>query len=283
MKRNPKHKKNPEVGTKETMYGPVVLVEQIDALSFGDQEEVSSHDACPLPISQCCEKITLMDWGNAIIRSKSISASGVIEALTADLHLEGDFKKTEKKVTWLADPASSRRPLVNVTLLDYDYLVTKKKLEEDDDVANFITPVTEFRVEAWADAGVKELQVGDIMQFERKGYYRVDAVHGTGDDMRLEFVRIPDGKAAGLASKSAPSAAAPPKAKAKGANGPNDAVPASSTLTAGGEAVMLSNGSSGFAIPVSTSMYKVNRVYGEQGVDPKSDTKMYAVSSVYDS
>lgn len=51
VKINPKHKKNPEVGTKETVYGPVILVEQIDALSFGDQEEASFHDTCPLPTS----------------------------------------------------------------------------------------------------------------------------------------------------------------------------------------------------------------------------------------
>ena len=225
-----------------------------------------------------------MDWGNAIIRSKSVSASGVVVSLTADLHLEGDFRKTEKKVTWLADSAaaSSRHPLVSVALLDYDYLITKKKLEEDDDVANFVTPITEFRVEAWADAGVKELRVGDIMQFERKGYYRLDAALGTGNDTRLEFVRIPDGRAAGLASKSVPATAAPPKAKADGANEPSATVPVS-TATSSGEAIMLSNADSGFAIPVSTSMYKVDRVYGGHGVKPESDTKMYAVSSVYDS
>ena len=56
VKRNPKHKKNPDVGTKETVYGPVLFVEQVDALSFGDQEEVSSHDGYPRPITQITDR-----------------------------------------------------------------------------------------------------------------------------------------------------------------------------------------------------------------------------------
>ncbi|KAF8590002.1 glutamate-tRNA ligase [Ramaria rubella] len=256
VKQNPKHKKNPGVGMKDTVYGPLILIEQVDALSFGDQEE-----------------ITLMDWGNAIIRSKTLSPSGTIESLTADLHLAGDFRKTEKKITWLADSSVSppSHSFVSVTLLDYDYLITKKKLEEEDDVVDFVTPVTEFRVEAWADAGVRSLSPGDILQFERKGYYRLDVVHGSGAEMHFDFVRIPDGKAAGLASKSATQATAPSKAKAA-------AISSSVSATD----VLLSNADSGFPIPVSTTMYKMSRVYGEEGVNPESDAAMYTTSSVYD-
>jgi len=36
----PKHKKNPEIGTKETMYSKNILLEQEDAVSFEDNEEV---------------------------------------------------------------------------------------------------------------------------------------------------------------------------------------------------------------------------------------------------
>lgn len=37
----PKHKKNPSAGTKKTMYSSNVFVEQGDACSFGEDEEVS--------------------------------------------------------------------------------------------------------------------------------------------------------------------------------------------------------------------------------------------------
>ena len=224
-----------------------------------------------------------MDWGNAIIRSKTVSPSGVIESLTADLHLAGDFKKTKKKITWLADPTPSTHSLVDVTLLDYDYLITKKKLEADDDVADFVVPVTEFRVEAWADAGVKALSVGDIMQFERKGYYRVDGfVKIDKGKERIEFVRIPDGKAAGLASKSnstQPSGAKPKEPKGKGASSGNSTP---SKRNEGNNVTLLSNATTGFAIPVSTSMYQVKRIYGEQAVDPKGDSTMYQATNVYE-
>ena len=40
IKTLPKHKKNPEVGEKKTVYTSTVFVEQEDAASFEDQEEV---------------------------------------------------------------------------------------------------------------------------------------------------------------------------------------------------------------------------------------------------
>ena len=44
VKTLPKHKKNPEIGEKKTIFSSNILVEQEDALSFEDQEE-----ACNLP------------------------------------------------------------------------------------------------------------------------------------------------------------------------------------------------------------------------------------------
>ena len=36
----PKHKKNPEVGEKKSVYSSSILIDQDDALSFEDNEEV---------------------------------------------------------------------------------------------------------------------------------------------------------------------------------------------------------------------------------------------------
>jgi glutamyl-tRNA synthetase len=196
-----------------------------------------------------------MDWGNAIVRSKTMDASGDITSLTMDLNLEGDFRKTKKKITWLAQPTEVH-PLVDVTLLDYDYLITKKKLEETDDVKDFVTPVSEFREEAFADANVSTLTKGDIIQFERKGYFIFD---GTAEDGKLEFIRIPDGRAANLASK-----AGKPGVVAVEAH-----VPASGTTVDAG--------------PLSSSrMYKMEKVYGDEAVKPVSNTKMYTLPNVYE-
>ncbi|KAG2176818.1 hypothetical protein INT44_007482 [Umbelopsis vinacea] len=175
----PKHKKNPELGSKKTTLSDHIILEQEDAASFELNEEV-----------------TLMDWGNAFVRDIKKDESGKVTSVELDLHLEGDFKKTKKKVTWL----SYGDELVDVILLDFDYLLTKKKLEEGDEITDFITPVTEFKDAAYADANVKDLKHGDIMQFERKGYYCVDAV--ATDSSPAKFIHVPDGKATSMASKA---------------------------------------------------------------------------------
>jgi glutamyl-tRNA synthetase len=82
-----------------------------------------------------------MDWGNIIIQQVQSGPEGV-PVIEAILHLEGDFKKTKKKLTWLA----ATDEVVPCTLVDYDYLITKKKLEEDDKLEDFLTPVSEFKV-----------------------------------------------------------------------------------------------------------------------------------------
>ncbi|KAH9079616.1 glutamate-tRNA ligase [Lactarius deliciosus] len=252
IKTLPRHKKNPDVGEKKTVYSSSILIDQEDALSFGDSEE-----------------ITLMDWGNAIVRSKTTDSSGTITALTMELNLDGDFRKT-KKITWLAQP-SAAHPLLDATLIDYDYLITKKKLEENDDVKDFVTPVTEFREDALADANVRELKRGEIIQFERRGYFIFDGVKDAGPDggthKTWEFIRIPDGRAAGLASK----AGAPAAEQAK-----EDSGVAKATKSA------KDKGKKGKAdTPADTKMYKVDSVAGMEDPDTGDATKMYKVDSVY--
>ncbi|CAI2162654.1 6946_t:CDS:10 [Funneliformis geosporum] len=175
-----KHKKNPDVGNKQTWFSSNIWVEQEDANTFEIEEE-----------------ITLMDWGNAIIKAihKSDTNPSIVIGLELQLHLEGDFKKTKKKITWLADT----RSVSEVVLIDYDYLINKKKLEEGDEVANFVTEKTEFLTDALADSNVKELKKGDIIQFERRGYYILD---NDPSEPVLRFIRIPDGKASNMASKA---------------------------------------------------------------------------------
>jgi len=214
-----------------------------------------------------------MDWGNAFVRSKTLDTSGVITAITMELHLQGDFRKTKKKVTWLSQ-ATPSNPLISATLLDYDYLITKKKLEENDDVKDFVTPVTEFREDAWADANIQDLKKGDIIQFERKGYYILDGiVEAEGAEKTLEFIHIPDGRAASLASRAGAATDAATSVEKGGVRmgkgGTNDAKPEDVFRKAD------------LRIPVETKMYRVEKVYGEGAPEVEGATKMYKVPSVY--
>ncbi|CAI5760160.1 unnamed protein product [Candida verbasci] len=165
----PKHKKNPEVGDKKVVYSNEVLIDQEDA----DLKEG--------------EEITFMDWGNIII-TKVEKDNDVVKSIEAKLHLDGDFRKTSKKITWLANTSDK----IEVDLVDFDHLITKDKLDEDDNFEDFITPKTEFHTKAFADLNVANLKAGDIIQFERKGYYRVDQPFEQGKPAVL--FTIPDGK-----------------------------------------------------------------------------------------
>lgn len=70
-----------------------------------------------------------MKWGNATVTKKEVQGDQI--TLTVNLNLEDqDFKKT-KKLTWLAvDPASN----FEITLVELDHLITKKKVEENEKV-----------------------------------------------------------------------------------------------------------------------------------------------------
>jgi glutamyl-tRNA synthetase len=110
-------------------------------------------------------------------------------------------------LTWLTKDEDA----TEILLLDYDYLITKKKVEDGDEVKDLVTPVSEFKTAAVADGNVKNLKKGDIIQFERKGYFILDAP--ATDSEPAHFICIPDGKAASMASKAGDKPAEPKKAK----------------------------------------------------------------------
>lgn len=169
-----KHNKNPELGNKRIVHGKKILIDQEDAKSFSEDEE-----------------IILMNWGNAIVRKINRTMDSLNEAVTSlesDLHLQGDFKKTKNKITWLAQ----EQDLVPVHLVDFDHLITKDKLEKLDNPVDFLTPQTESRTEVLADCNVATLGTDDIIQFERRGYFRVDQPLLDGKPMVM--FEIPTGK-----------------------------------------------------------------------------------------
>jgi glutamyl-tRNA synthetase len=184
IRKVPCHKKNSAVGDKDVFYGNQFWIEQEDARTFKQDEEVS-------PKTSVANKITLMDWGNAIIRSIECEVDGTVTAINADLHLAGDFKKTEKKITWVANVKESLTPCILTT---FDHLITKDKLEEGDDITDYVNHDSVAHVEATGDLSMKTLPVGSIIQFERKGYFRLDRAYDPVTSTAGEFFLIPDGK-----------------------------------------------------------------------------------------
>lgn len=179
----PKHAKNLDLGTKKVAYSDTILIDQADAQAFEQDEE-----------------ITLMNWGNAYVRKISHSLNPLKRHVTSvelELHLQGDVKKTKQKITWLS---TQGQELIPVELVEFDFLITKDKLEEDDNLEDFLNKHTEFRTDALADSNVTELKENDIVQIERKGYFRVDRafLHG----ISAVLFNIPTGKATKYAGAS---------------------------------------------------------------------------------
>jgi glutamyl-tRNA synthetase len=112
---------------------------------------------------------------------------------------DGDVKAAKKKLSWIADVPEN----THCILTEFDNLVTKDKLEEDDRFEDYINPNTMATSEAIGDAGLKALQEHDVIQLERRGYYRVSRPY-TNKDKPLVLFMIPDGKSksmGGLAGK----------------------------------------------------------------------------------
>lgn len=168
-----RHPKNVDVGVKLVTFAREVLVEQVDAAGFGVGEE-----------------ITLMGWGNAIVREVAREKGGVVTGLRLELNLQGDFRKTEKKVTWLASEGST---LVGAELWEFGHLLTKDSLAKGDSLEDFLATDTAAMTEAVCDAGLAMVEADSIIQLERKGYFRVDKAAGQGPGGRAVLFKIPTG------------------------------------------------------------------------------------------
>jgi len=172
MKSVPRHKKNPALGMKVISQASTIFLDPSDAKDLKENEEV-----------------TLMDWGNAIIRKVTKNADGVVVELAGELHLEGDFKLTEKKLTWLPDIPD----LVPVTVQTFDYLVTKNKIGKEENFKDYINNASLVETTSIGDPSLPNLNKGDKIQLERRGYFICDRPFAY-PDRSIVLINIPDGK-----------------------------------------------------------------------------------------
>lgn len=171
------HPQKPEQGFRVMRQYHEILIDQIDAATFAVGEEV-----------------TFLRWGNFFIDEITKDAAGLVTAMTGRYHPEAtNFSKT-KKTTWLA----SVPDLVSCTLVQYDHLITKAKLDENDNFQDFVNPHTKSESSAWCDPLLRSVQEGQVIQLERKGFYRCDKAYASGSAAAeagaIVLIAIPDGK-----------------------------------------------------------------------------------------
>lgn len=168
----PRHKKNPSLGTKVITQCKSVIIEQEDAVNL-----------------QVNEEVTLMDWGNIIITSiEKDEGSNKVKSMTGKLHLEGDYKKTKWKLTWL--PANVNE-LADVVLVEYDTLISVPAIPKDDDWTKYVNRNSKAETEAFGDPNLRKLKKGDQFQLERLGYFVLDV--NPEDNKTLYLIDTPDG------------------------------------------------------------------------------------------
>lgn len=171
------HPKDPSLGQRLVRISPDVLLETVDTEGM-----------------VVGEMFVLVRWGVM----KLLKVDGGLEA---EYVPDGDFKTAKRKLSWIA-AVDANTPCV---LTEFDNLVTKEKLEEDEDFKEFLNPCTLATTDIIGDAGLKMLQKNEIIQLERRGYYRVDRPY-MGRDKPLILFMVPDGKVkamGGLAGKLA--------------------------------------------------------------------------------
>lgn len=175
----PLHAKNADVGVKAVLHTATVLLDAADAAAIADGEEV-----------------TLMKWGNVIARAVARdAATGAPTRIDGELHLAGDHKATDKKLTWLPDaPAQT----VAFTLTEFDHLIKTPNLDESADFEAALNPVTRLDLAMLGEPAMRTLKPGDIIQIERRGYARCDRAYVAPDRPGSLFL-IPDGRVKGLA------------------------------------------------------------------------------------
>ncbi|XP_021712876.1 bifunctional glutamate/proline--tRNA ligase [Aedes aegypti] len=194
----PVHPKNAEIGLKTVWLGPRVLIDYADAIELKEGENA-----------------TFINWGNLMIKKVHKDASGKVTSVDAALNLDNkDFKKT-LKLTWLCEQDPSEYP--PTFCVYFEHIINKAVLGKDEDFKTYIGHQTRTEVAMLGDPELKKLKKGDIIQLQRRGFFKVDQAYQSasefsGVETPVVLFSIPDGHA-----KEQPTAGAPKKAAAENA------------------------------------------------------------------
>ena len=134
------------------------------------------------------EFIVLMRWG--VVQITAIRREdGQQQQLEGEFIPNGDLKAAKKKLSWIANVKEN----TPTQIFEFDNLILKEKLEENDKFQDFVNPNTCAETSVIGDAGLKTLQQNEIIQLERRGYFRVDRPYVSPDKPLILFT-LPDGK-----------------------------------------------------------------------------------------
>ncbi|KAL5706902.1 glutamate--tRNA ligase [Ranunculus cassubicifolius] len=114
------------------------------------------------------DRLTLAFWNDAEVTNISVNESGIITALKG--FLTSDRSKTTTPNLWL----TPKDDLVKLRLLEFDHLITKKKLIAGEDFLGVINSSTQKETLAFGDSMMRNLKRGDTVLLAWRGYFRCD-------------------------------------------------------------------------------------------------------------
>ncbi len=106
-------------------------------------------------------------------------------------------------MTWIAAVPD----LVPCQVFEFDHLISKAKLADEDKFQDHLTPVTKIESAALGDPYLRTVQAGEVIQLERKGFFRCDKPYGGSADKPCVLFAIPDGKVKATAISTTAAAA----------------------------------------------------------------------------
>uniref|UniRef100_A0A5S6QQU9 Uncharacterized protein n=1 Tax=Trichuris muris TaxID=70415 RepID=A0A5S6QQU9_TRIMR len=174
-----KHPKNPSIGERPMLYGPRVLIEQVDA-----------------DLLESGVTVTLVNWGNVVITDVTKSADGKTTCVKSRLNLENTNYKNTLKFTWLADAEDAE--MVPVVASHFDSVISKAQLGKNEDFKDYVCYDSRHNFEMLGEASMRDIKKGDIIQIQRKGFYICDHPYCerdpyTGRPFPLVLFDVPDG------------------------------------------------------------------------------------------
>ena len=172
------HPKNPELKKRKMKVSKQLLIDQIDAVLFKENEFV-----------------TFMNLGNVLINKVVKDANGIVKEINGRFDpVNRDFKKT-LKITWL-DSSS----IIEAQCCYYEDLIEKPILDkEKDEFKDFINKESEIKINFLVEKQLSNLKKGDIIQILRRGFFICDepfnsnALSHTSLDSKIILFSIADG------------------------------------------------------------------------------------------
>jgi len=155
-----RHPSNKQLGWKKMWKSKHVFVNQYDSDLF-----------------EIGDRVGLLKF--AVVELKNFQ-NGVYHC---EISEDQDYKTAKHKINWInTDPST----FTKANLVTYGPLITCDHMDHGDNVLDIFNEDSRTTMDVLIEKAVEELKTGELLQLERRGYYRYNGNN--------EFIQVPDGR-----------------------------------------------------------------------------------------